>query len=161
MGFKGKKKLKEEIKQAKLKRAEKELTRLPEDTTNMSQYDLSAATATNMTTGGEMLKGSKKRRDKKKNKGKNNNDDVQELSVGVTPTDYQSEIGNSTSAINDTTEPLRSKKEKKKKRKDKNKGRQDDVAEASMAPAGRGPAEEEYLDDGPPPNDSSDKQGKK
>ena len=179
--IKGRAKLKEEIKQAKLKRAEKELleeeeeedrrqrqkmeeeefTRLPEDTTNMSQYDLSAATATNMTTGAEMLKGSKKRKDKKKNKGKNNNDDVQELSVGVTPTDYQSEIGNSTSAINDTTEPLRSKKEKKKKRKDKNKNRQDDVAEASMAPAQRGPAEEEYLDDVPPNNDSSDKTGKK
>merc|ERR1711998_622080 len=114
----------EEDRRQRQKMEEEEFTRLPEDTTNMSQYDLSAATATNMTTGAEMLK------DSKKNKGKNNNDDVNEMSVGVTPTDYQSEIGNSTSAINDTTEPLRSKKEKKKKRKDKNKGRQDDVAEA-------------------------------
>jgi len=164
---KGKAKLKEEIKQAKLKRAEKELmeeeeeedrrqrqkreeeefTRLPEDTTNMSQYDLSAATNTNLTTGADMLKSSKKRKGKK-NKNKNNNDDVAEVNVDGTPggTEFTSEIGNTTGGPNDTVEPLKSKK--KKKRKDKNKNKQDDLQTVSMnTPGGNAALDDEYIVD--------------
>jgi len=156
--------LKEEIKQAKLKRAEKELmeeeeeedrrqrqkreeeefTRLPEDTTNMSQYDLSAATNTNLTTGADMLKTSKKRKGKK-NKNKNNNDDVNELNIGNT--DYNtSEMGGTTLGANDTQEPLAAKK-KKKKRKDKNKGKQDDLVSMGASGKDAGPPDEEYIMD--------------
>jgi len=113
--IKGRQNLKDEIKQSKLKRAEKELmeeeeederrqrqkreeeefTRLPEDTTNMSHYDLASASNPNPD-GGDDLKGSKKRKGKK-NKNKNNNDEIEEYSVGVTPVDFTSEMGNTTS----------------------------------------------------------------
>jgi hypothetical protein len=167
--FKGKKKLKEEIKQAKLKRAERELmeeeeeedrrqrqkreeeefTRLPEDTTNMSQYDLSAATNTNLTTGGNMLKTSKKRKGKK-NKNKNNNDDVNDINLGgPQTTDYNtSEMGNT--GVNDTHEPLKTTK-KKKKRRDKNKNKQDDLLSMGQSqgpePTKGGGPDEEYIMD--------------
>lgn len=110
---KGRDKLKEEIKQAKLKRAEKELmeeeeeeerrqrqqreeeefTRLPEDTTNINQYDLQSE----KDGAADVLKGSKKRKDKKKSKkkNKNDNDDVQEFTSGVTQGNT-SEMGNTT-----------------------------------------------------------------
>ena len=129
LAIKGRDKLKEEIKKSKLTRAEKELmeeeeeeerrqrqkreeeefTRLPEDTTNMSHYDLTAATKENLTTNAGMLKGSKKR--KKKNKGKNDNDDIQEFNVGDADG----------TTVNDTAAPLKEKKKKKRKDKNKNK----------------------------------------
>lgn len=66
----------------------------------MSQYDLSAATNTNLTTGADMLKGSKKRKGKK-NKNKNNNDEVDELNMGNT--EYNTtEMGHTTQGANDT-----------------------------------------------------------
>lgn len=150
MMCKGPAKLKEEIKQAKLKRAEKELieeeeeeerrqrqqreeeefTRLPEDTTNINQYDLASGETTT-----DMMK-SKKRKDKKKSKkkNKNDNDDVQEFGLTQGNT---SEMGNTTQGmLNDTTEPMKGKKKKdKKKRKDKKKNRQDDLQEAQVSGA--------------------------
>merc|ERR1712100_657087 len=109
--IKGRDRLKENIRESKLRRAEKELmeeeeeeerrqrqkkeeeefTRLPEDTTQMSHYD--------MTSNSEMLnlKGQSKKRKKSKNKNKNNNDDVDEVYVGVSPSDFTtSEMGNTT-----------------------------------------------------------------
>jgi hypothetical protein len=64
----------------------------------MSQYDLSAATNTNLTTGADMLKGSKKRKGKK-NKNKNNNNDVEEYNMGENNT---SEMGHTTQGAYDT-----------------------------------------------------------
>ena len=111
----------------------------------MSQYDLSAATNTNLTTGADMLKGSKKRKGKK-NKNKNNNDDVDELNMGNT--EYNTtEMGHTTQGANDTQEPLAGKKKKKKKR-DKNKGKQDDlVSMGASATKGAGGPDEEYIVD--------------
>jgi len=152
---KGPEKLKEEIKQAKLKRAEKELmeeeeeeerrqrqqreeeefTRLPEDTTNMNHYDLQSQTNADSVATADMLKGSKKRKGKNKNKNKNDNDEVSEFTSGVTLGNTTSEMGNTTQGmLNDTAEPLKGKKkkEKKKKKKDKSKHKQDEVAEANI-----------------------------
>ena len=58
-------------------REEEEFTRLPEDTTNINQYDLASGETTT-----DMMK-SKKRKDKKKSKkkNKNDNDDVQEFGL--------------------------------------------------------------------------------
>lgn len=113
----------------------------------MSQYDLSAATNTDLTTGADMLKTSKKKKSKK-NKNKNNNDDVEELNIGNT--EYAtSEMGHTTQGLNDTSEPLAGdKKKKKKKKRDKNKGKQDDLVSmgASVAKGSVGP-EEEYIVD--------------
>jgi hypothetical protein len=147
--FRGRDKMKEDIKQSKLKRAEKELmeeeeeeerrqrqkreeeefTRLPEDTTNMSHYDLASASNPNQGEGDVKKDGSKKRKGKK-NKNKNNNDDVQEYdaynNVAVTPGDFNtSEMGNTTNQLNDTEAPMKGKKvkDKKKKKKDKNKNK--------------------------------------
>merc|ERR1712153_151291 len=92
---KGPEKLKEEIKQAKLKRAEKELmeeeeeefTRLPEDTTNMNHYDLQSQTNADSVATADMLKGSKKRKKKKekkkkkKDKSKHKQDEVAEANI--------------------------------------------------------------------------------
>jgi len=144
----------EEDRRQRQKREEEEFTRLPEDTTNMSQYDLSAATNTNLTTGADMLKSSKKRKGKK-NKNKNNNDDVNELNMGGT--EYNtSEMGHTTQGVNDTQEPLAAKKKKKKKR-DKNKGKQDDLVSmgASANKDGLGGSagpDEEYIMDTAAPN---------
>lgn len=157
---KGPAKLKEEIKTAKLKRAEKELieeeeeeerrqrqqreeeefTRLPEDTTNVNQYDLASGETTT-----DMMK-SKKRKDKKKSKkkNKNDNDDVQEYTTGAGVTQGNtSEMGNTTQGmLNETSEPMKGKKKKdKKKRKDKKKNRGDDLAEANIRGQGEGPNE--------------------
>jgi len=152
---KGPEKLKEEIKQAKLKRAEKELmeeeeeeerrqrqqreeeefTRLPEDTTNMNHYDLQSQTNADSVATTDLLKGSKKRKSKNKNKNKNDNDEVSEFTSGVTLGNTTSEMGNTTQGmLNDTAEPLKGKKkkEKKKKKKDKSKHKQDEVAEANI-----------------------------
>jgi len=162
--IKGKEKLKENIREAKLRRAEKELmeeeeeeerrqrqkkeeeefTRLPEDTTQMSHYDMttSGTNNINMTTNSEMLNlkpGGKKKR-KNKNKNKNNNDDVDEIAVGVSGNDFTSDMGNTTQGLNETGEPLKGKKakdKKKKKRKDKNKGKEDNLETASIAQSGK------------------------
>lgn len=159
--IKGRDRLKENIRESKLRRAEKELmeeeeeeerrqrqkkeeeefTRLPEDTTQMSHYDMTSTGTNNinMTTNSEMLnlKASGKKRKKSKNKNKNNNDDVDEISVGVSPSDFTSDMGNTTQALNETHEPMKGKKnkddKKKKKRKDKNKGKDDNLETASMA----------------------------
>jgi len=111
----------------------------------MSQYDLSAATNTNLTTGADMLKTSKKRKGKK-NKNKNNNDDVDELNMGNT--EYTgSEMGGTTLGANDTHEPLAGKKKKKKKR-DKNKGKQDELMGTSGTKGlGSAGPDEEYIMD--------------
>jgi len=158
--IKGRDRLKENIRESKLRRAEKELmeeeeeeerrqrqkkeeeefTRLPEDTTQMSHYDMTSTGTNNinMTTNSEMLnlKASGKKRKKSKNKNKNNNDDVDEISVGVSPSDFTSDMGNTTQALNDTHEPMKGKKnkddKKKKKRKDKNKGKDDNLETVSM-----------------------------
>merc|ERR1712166_1536022 len=144
--IKGRDRLKENIRESKLRRAEKELmeeeeeeerrqrqkkeeeefTRLPEDTTQMSHYDMTSTGTNNinMTTNSEMLnlKASGKKRKKTKNKNKNNNDDVDEISVGVSPSDFTSDMGNTTQALNDTHEPM----------KDKNKGKDDNLETVSM-----------------------------
>jgi hypothetical protein len=157
----------EEDRRQRQKREEEEFTRLPEDTTNMSQYDLSAATNTNLTTGADMLKSSKKRKGKK-NKNKNNNDDVNELNMGGT--EYNtSEMGHTTQGVNDTQEPLA--KKKKKKKRDKNKGKQDDLvsmgASANKDGLGgsAGPDEEYIMDVGatnnPGKSTSDPEKGKK
>jgi hypothetical protein len=110
----------------------------------MSQYDLSAATNTNLTTGADLLKSSKKRKGKK-NKNKNNNDEVEELNMGNT--EYNTtEMGHTTQGANDTQEPLAAKKKKKKKR-DKNKGKQDDLVSMATSGAKGAPLEEEYMAD--------------
>lgn len=162
----------EEDRRQRQKREEEEFTRLPEDTTNMDQYDLSAATDKNATDA-DLLKDSKKRKKKKRDKNKNNNDDVTELAYGVTPTDgTASEMGQTTSQMGayDTEGPLKSKKEKKRKRKDKNKAKQDDVEEISMDASRKGPAksnkdsanDEDYIVAGDLPSTTDkEKAGKK
>ena len=69
----------------------------------MSHYDLSQATDKNLTTNAEMLEKQSKKK-KKKNKGKNNNDDVNEASVFGGTEAYTSEMGHTTSALNNNTE---------------------------------------------------------
>lgn len=131
---KGRDKLKEEIREAKLKRAEKELmedeeeeerrrrqkkeeeefTRLPEDTTNMSHYDLNNTTNQQISTTQEMLNlksGGKKK--SRKNKNKNDNDELNEANVG---------------GAEGSSKSKKSKKDKKK-RKDKGKNKEDHLAE--------------------------------
>jgi hypothetical protein len=171
---KGRDRLKDNIREAKLKRAEKELmeeeeeeerrqrqkkeeeefTRLPEDTTQMSHYDMTSTGTTNinMTTNSEMLnlKGQSKKRKKSKNKNKNNNDDVDEVSVGVSPSDFTtSEMGNTTTGLNDTHEPMKGKKhkdeKKKKKRKDKNKGKEDNLESVSMGASNLNGPDDEFV----------------
>merc|ERR1712028_53884 len=94
---KGRDRLKDNIREAKLKRAEKELmeeeeeeerrqrqkkeeeefTKLPEDTTQMSHYDLNARTGEEATPDGEETVGkTKKRKSKKGKKGKGGDDDL-------------------------------------------------------------------------------------
>jgi len=171
---KGRDRLKDNIREAKLKRAEKELmeeeeeeerrqrqkkeeeefTRLPEDTTQMSHYDMTSTGTTNinMTTNSEMLnlKGQSKKRKKSKNKNKNNNDDVDEVSVGVSPSDFTtSEMGNTTTGLNETHEPMKGKKhkdeKKKKKRKDKNKGKEDNLESVSMGASNLNGPDDEFI----------------
>jgi uncharacterized membrane protein len=134
LAIKGKAKMKEETKKSKLTRAEKELmeqeeeeerqhrlkkeeeefTRLPEDTTNMSHYDVTAQTKEDLTTTKEGLLQSKKKSKKKKKH--NDNDDVNEMDVGVTAGDLD---GDDKGAL-----------KKKKKKRDKKKGKTDEVGEA-------------------------------
>merc|ERR1712166_1415763 len=93
--IKGRDRLKENIRESKLRRAEKELmeeeeeeerrqrqkkeeeefTRLPEDTTQMSHYDMTSTGTNNinMTTNSEMLNLKPLARRRKKNKNKNKN----------------------------------------------------------------------------------------
>ena len=162
--YKGRDRLKEQIREAKLKRAEKELmeeeeeqerrqrqkkeeeefTRLPEDTTNMSHYDLQ--TGGNTTNPALMNtqdvlnpkeKGSKK---KSKKKNKNNNDDVEELTVGVSTNDFATDSKSaSKSKVKD--------KKSKKSKKDKNKNKQDDLEDVNIE-----------GDDGPVEKDSKKKE---
>ena len=147
MVYKGRDRLKEQIREAKLKRAEKELmeeeeeeerrqrqkkeeeefTRLPEDTTNMSHYDMTSTTNPALMNTQSVLNPGKKKgkKGKSKNKNKNNNDDVDEMAVGVTPDDF-----------NDPKpgKKVKDKDGKKKKRRDKNKGKQDNVEDIDMDP---------------------------
>lgn len=143
MLFLGKDRLKQQIKQAKLKRAEKELmeeeeeeernlrqrrqeedfVKLHDEVTNLSQYDMTDINATNK--GGDDMNDlvddtdKKKKKKKKRDKNKNNNDDVMEVS----------EAGNTymtNASAMDTQQPLKkgkTKDGKKKKRKDKNKNK--------------------------------------
>merc|ERR1712166_980557 len=102
----------------------------------------------NMTTNSEML--NLKGQSKKKNKNKNNNDDVDEVSVGVSPSDFTtSEMGNTTTGLNDTHEPMKGKKhkdeKKKKKRKDKNKGKEDNLESVSMGASNLNGPDDEFV----------------
>lgn len=154
---KGRDTLKEEIKQAKLRRAERELmeeeeeeerrqrqqkeeeefTKLPDDTTNMATLDAKAEEDEAL---GE--DGSKKRRKKRKGKGKNDNDELSEYTAGgttlgnTTQGGNTSEMGNTTQGmLNETSDAFnekKKKKDKKKKRRDKNKNKNDDVVEADI-----------------------------
>jgi hypothetical protein len=145
MIYRGRDRLKEEIKEAKLKRAEKELmeeeeeeerrqrqkkeeeefTRLPEDTTNMSHYDLTKNTTNPAVMSTQDVlnpKDSKKKKSKKKNK--NNNDDLDEIRVGVASTDFATD--------GKEGKGKKVKDKSKKKRKDKNKNNNDDVEGAPI-----------------------------
>jgi len=175
--FKGRDKLKEEIKQAKLKRAEKELmeeeeeeerrqrqkreeeefTKLPEDTTQMSHYDLNAKAGEEPTPDGEETVGkTKKRKSKKGKKGKNDNDELQAFDYATG--DYTTQMGDTTQGLNETDAPLKGKKRKdgKKKRKDKHKNKGDDVQDLEV----EGP-DEEVEDNQGPSGSSTDPQGGK
>lgn len=143
--------MKEDIRNAKLRRAERELMeeeeeeerrqrtkKLHEDysglaelTHSLSRYDLPnpESTDANRTTNTEMLNLKTKKKKKSKNKNKNNNDEM--ISVGVNQTDFSSEVGTNVHSVND---PREGKKHKdKKKRKDKNKGKDDDLETASLS----------------------------
>jgi len=139
---KGRDKLKDDIRESKLKRAEKELmeeeeeeerrqrqkkeeeefTRLPEDTTNMSHYDMNGTTNPAMLDSQSAMNPSTKK-SKKSKKNKNNNDDVEDMTVGVGASDF---------AGSEATKGKKSKDGKKKKKKDKNKNKQDDLHEAGV-----------------------------
>jgi hypothetical protein len=156
---KGKATLKDEIKQAKLRRAERELmeeeeeeerrqrqqkeeeefTKLPDDATDLAALDAKADEDEKLA-----ADGSKKRRKKRKDKNKNDNDELSEYTAGgttlgnTTQGGNTSEMGNTTSGmLNETSDALRDdkkrKKDKKKKRRDKNKGKHDEIAEAPIA----------------------------
>ena len=135
---KGRDKLKEEIKQAKLKRAEKELmeeeeeeerrqrqkreeeefTKLPEDTTQMSHYDLNARTAgEEATPDGEETVGKTKKRKSKKKKGKGGDDELQAFDYATG--EYSTQMGETTQGLNETDAPLKGKKRKEGKNKQK------------------------------------------
>ena len=140
--YKGRDRLKEQIREAKLKRAEKELmeeeeeeerrqrqkqeeeefTRLPEETTNMSHYEINNTTNPALMNTQAQLNPKKSK--KKGKKGKNQDDNVEDFAVGVSTKDF----GDGPKA----GKKAKSKDEKKKKRKDKNKGKQDDVEDAQM-----------------------------
>jgi len=142
MVYKGKDRLKEQIREAKLKRAEKELmeeeeeeerrqrqkqeeeefTRLPEETTNMSHYEMNQTTNPALMNTQQQL--NPKKGKKKSKKGKNQDDNVDDFAVGVTKGDF----GDGPKAGKKT----KSKDEKKKKRKDKNKNKQDDLEDAQI-----------------------------
>jgi len=168
--YKGRDRLKEQIREAKLKRAEKELmeeeeeqerqqrakkeeeefTRLPEEATDMSHYDLQSQNATTnpalMNTQDVMNPGGKDKKDKKsksKKKNKNNNDDVEELTVGVSTNDFNTDSKSQSKS--------KSKKSKKSK-KDKNKNKQDDLDDAEM-----NEEQDDVVLDGP----TTDKEGAK
>lgn len=145
--IKGRDKIKEEIKQSKLKRAEKELmeeeeeeerrqrqkreeeefTKLPEDTTQMSHYDLNARTDGPTPDGEETVGKPTKKRKGKKNKKKGDNDELQAFDMNTGS--YTTAMGDTTTGLNDTDAPLKGKKRKegKKKRKDKHKNKGDDL----------------------------------
>jgi hypothetical protein len=152
MVVKGRAKLKEDIKECKLKRAEEELmmeeeeeerrqkakreeeefTRLPDDATPMhqqQQVDSSQATNTGVdqTTSGDMLKPKKKK--SRKGKGKGDEDNLTELQgTPNNPSDItQGDSANATSVmLNETRDQMMaSPKKKKKGRKDKGKNRAD------------------------------------
>lgn len=140
--YKGRERLKEQIREAKLKRAEKELmeeeeeeerrqrqkkeeeefTRLPEETTNMSHYEMTNTTNPALMNTQGALNPKKK---KKKGKGKGQDDNVDEFAVGVRDGDFDQEKPGAGKKVAD-------KDKKKKKKKDKNKGKQDDVQDADM-----------------------------
>ena len=136
--WKGRDRLKDEIKQAKLRRAERELmeeeeeeerrqrqqkeeeefTKLPEDTTDMAAIEgKEDIDELNTDAGTDSKKKKKKKRDKKK---ANNNDELSEFNMAGTD---GSTIGNTTSGLmDDTGDALKGeKKKKKKKRRDKKK----------------------------------------
>ena len=168
--IKGKDRLKEQIREAKLKRAEKELmeeeeeeerrqrqkkeeeefTRLPEDTTNLSHYDLNSTSNPNLTSTADMLNAKGKKKKSKKNKNKNDNDEVDELTVGGATSEYNSEMGNTTQGMLEDDK----KKKKKKKRKDKNKNKDDDVEEADVGEGSLAKDKKKAVS----PKDGSDKQ---
>lgn len=178
--YKGKERLKEQIREAKLKRAEKELmeeeeeeerrqrqkqeeeefTRLPEDTTNMSHYEMTNNTNPALMNTQSQL--NPKKGKKKSKKGKNQDDNVEDFAVGVTTKDF----GDGPKA----GKKAKGKDEKKKKRKDKNKGKQDDleegeinegVSEAPVAPTDKGKKTKGSTDEFTSSSDKKKKQENK
>lgn len=178
--IKGRDKLKEEIRVAKMKRAEKELmeeeeeeerrqrqkreeeefTRLPEDTSVMNHYDLNTPLDGQDQEFDPEEKPAKKKKGKK-NKNKNNNDELVAYG-GVDGTDHTTDFNNTT-GVNETQDammgPGKKVKKDKKKKKDKNKNRQDDVQEVTM----KGPTDDETGggSSGDATNSNSDKAKKK
>jgi len=154
MACKGRDALKEDIKQQKLRRAERELmedeeeeerrqrqqkeeeefTKLPDDTTNLATLDAKAEADDK-----ELATGEKKKKKRRKDKNKNDNDELTEYTHGGTTIGNTTNAGN-TSALGNTTQGMldddtyekKKKDKKKKKRKDKAKNRQDDVEEAKI-----------------------------
>merc|ERR1712147_416796 len=125
MSCKGRDTLKEEIKQQKLRRAERELmedeeeeefTKLPDDTTNLATLDAKAEADDEKLPAGE-----KKKKKRRKDKNKNDNDELTEYTAGGTTLGNTTQGGN-TSAMGNTTqalvedEPLENKKKDKKKK---------------------------------------------
>jgi len=72
----------EEERRQRQKREEEEFTKLPEDTTQMSHYDLNARNGEEPTPDGEETVGKTKKRKSKKNKKKNDNDELQAFDSG-------------------------------------------------------------------------------
>merc|ERR1719498_60983 len=157
MVYKGRDRLKEQIREAKLKRAEKELmeeeeeeerrqrqkqeeeefTRLPEETTNMSHYEMTSTTNPALMNTQAQL--NPKKNKKKGKKGKNQDDNVEDFAVGVSTNDF----GDGPKA----GKKVKGKDDKKKKRKDKNKGKQDDLQDANMDEASEAPPQAQPTTD--------------
>jgi membrane protein involved in colicin uptake len=142
MTYKGRERLKDEVKRSKLRRAEKELmeeeeeeerrqrqqkeeedfTKLPEDAEDMADLEDAAAEQLNEIDEGEAKKKKKKkRRDKKKGA---DDDNLLEFTA-----DGATSMGNTTQGLMNDSKGLSEKKKKKKKRRDKKKDN-DDVTEA-------------------------------
>jgi hypothetical protein len=120
----------EEERRQRQKREEEEFTKLPEDTTQMSHYDLNARLDGPNPDGNDdddnqpVAAGKTKKRRSKKNKKKGDQDDLQAFDMNTG--NFTTDMGNTTQGLNDTEAPMNGKKvkkDKKKKRKDKKKNR--------------------------------------
>ena len=103
----------EEERRQRQKQEEEEFTRLPEETTNMSHYEMTSTTNPALMNTQAQL--NPKKNKKKSKKGKNQDDNVEDFAVGVSTNDF----GDGPKA----GKKVKGKDDKKKKRKDKNKGK--------------------------------------